>query len=184
MGGNAKLAGRRSTAATQPLAVAHPAEFKRAASRFASGVTVVTARTDGLAYGITVSAFASFSLDPLQVLVSIHRQNRLHSLITEARSFAVSILREDQRAVSEYFATPGRVPCEAFPNIPCHTAVTGAPVIAGCLAHFDCVLADVYPGNDHTIFIGAVVSVGADDGDPLVYFDRNYRGVREHQSAG
>ncbi len=162
---------------------AHAAEFKRAAARFASGVTVVTARHDGLAHGITVSAFASFCLDPLQVLVSIYRENRLHSMITGARSFAVSILREDQRAISEYFATPGRAPCDAFPGVACHSEVTGAPLISGSLAHFDCVLTAAFPGSDHTIFIGDVVAVSAGDGAPLVYFDRDYRGVREHQAA-
>jgi len=77
------------------LSRAHAADFKRAASRFASGVTVVTARHAGLAYGITVSAFASFCIDPLQVLVSIFRQNRLHAMILNEQAFAVSILRED-----------------------------------------------------------------------------------------
>jgi flavin reductase (DIM6/NTAB) family NADH-FMN oxidoreductase RutF len=46
------------------------AQLKRAARRFASAVTVVTAwLNDGL-YGGTGSAFFSLSLEPLQVLIS------------------------------------------------------------------------------------------------------------------
>lgn len=92
-------------------------EFRRAAGRFASGVTIVTTRRDLEIYGITVSAFASFSIDPLQVLVSIWQGNRLHDMIRESGMFAVSVLGEDQRSVSEYFARPGRIPLRRSPAI-------------------------------------------------------------------
>jgi flavin reductase (DIM6/NTAB) family NADH-FMN oxidoreductase RutF len=45
--------------------------FRQAAGRFASGVTVVTTRAAEGAYGVTVSSFASLSLNPLLVTVSI-----------------------------------------------------------------------------------------------------------------
>ena len=45
--------------------------FRKAAGRFASGVTVVTTRAADGAYGVTVSSFASLSLNPLLVTVSI-----------------------------------------------------------------------------------------------------------------
>jgi flavin reductase (DIM6/NTAB) family NADH-FMN oxidoreductase RutF len=164
--------------------IADPAEFRRAAGRFASGVTVVTSRRGSLVYGITVSAFASFSVDPLQVLVSIWRGNRLHDMIRESGVFAVSVLLEGQRSVSEYFATPGRAPVEdSFPEIEVERLVTGAPVIAGCLAHFDCRVTSSFTGSDHTIFIGEVRAVGSRDGQPLLYYSRDYRGLRDWEDA-
>jgi flavin reductase (DIM6/NTAB) family NADH-FMN oxidoreductase RutF len=164
--------------------VADPVEFRRAAGRFASGVTVVTTRSGGQLYGITVSAFASFSIDPLQVLVSIWRGNRLHEMIRESGVFAVSVLEEGQRSVSEYFATPGRVPVDgAFPDIDVEQHATGAPVIAGSLAYFDCRLSASFPGSDHTIYIGEVVAVGSREGRPLLYYSRDYRGLRDWQQA-
>jgi flavin reductase ActVB len=45
-------------------------EFRSALSRFPSGVTVVTTRdSEGRFHGITVSSFASVSLEPPLILV-------------------------------------------------------------------------------------------------------------------
>lgn len=155
-------------------------QFKQAARRFASGVAVVTARRGREVHGITVSAFVTLSLEPVQVLVSINAGSRLHDMIQESQHFAVNVLREHQRHISHYFASAGRPGCiDEFPEIGSRALVTGAPVIDDCLAHFDCRLATIYPGGDHTIFIGLVVSAAGRAGEPLLYFDGDYRGVRD-----
>ncbi|MGH2586935.1 MAG: flavin reductase family protein [Dehalococcoidia bacterium] len=155
-------------------------DFKQAARRFASGVTVVTTRRDREIHGITASAFVTLSLDPLQVLVSINAGSRLHGMILESGHFAINVLREEQRAISHYFASPSRPTCiDEFPEIACRAHVTGAPVLEDCLAHFDCRLAATYPGGDHTIFIGDVLSAAGGEGAPLLYFDGDYRGMRD-----
>jgi flavin reductase (DIM6/NTAB) family NADH-FMN oxidoreductase RutF len=160
--------------------------FKQSARRFASGVTVVTTQQNDLIYGLTVSAFSTLSIDPLLVLVCIRSGNRLTDMITESGCFAVNILREEQRPVSQYFATPGREPLDAahgFPDIPTVLDQSGAPIIFGSLAYFDCQVHELHSDGDHTIFIGSVVGAGAMDGVPLVYFDGNYRGVRDREPA-
>ena len=154
--------------------------FRQAARGFASGVTVVTTRRDSDVYGITVSAFMTLSLDPLQVLVSIRQGNRLHDMIVESGRFAVNILAEHQRPVSQYFAQPGRPTCtDAFPDIETFQDATGSPVVKDSLSYFDCFLATRHPGGDHSIFIGDVVGAGATEGRPLLYFAGDYRGLRE-----
>lgn len=147
---------------------------------FASGVTVVTARRDGLVYGLTASAFVSLSLEPPQVLVCISRQASLHPVLERVDTFAVNILRDDQRALAEYFASMGRKPGPEFPDIAARAGITGAPLIEGALAYFDCRMAARLPAADHTIFIGSVVDADADGaGQPLVYFNRNYRALSD-----
>lgn len=75
--------------------------FRHALSQFASGVTVVTTRAaSGLPRGLTVTAFASVSLDPPLVLVSIDNRSEAHDGFA-AGAFAVSVLAEGQEAVSE-----------------------------------------------------------------------------------
>jgi flavin reductase (DIM6/NTAB) family NADH-FMN oxidoreductase RutF len=164
------------------------ADFKQAARRFASGVTVVTARRGNEVYGLTVSAFTSLSVDPLMVLVSVRSGSILTEMIRESGSFAVSILRQEQQVASQFFAVSGRSPAqEAFPEVECVTDATGAPIVADCLAYFDCTVDQAIPGGDHTIFIGAVQAATGRPGEPLVYFDGAYRGVRnlgEPVSAG
>ncbi|MFN0072960.1 MAG: flavin reductase family protein [Chloroflexota bacterium] len=160
--------------------------FKQSARRFASGVTVVTTEEGGLIYGLTVSAFSTVSIDPLLVLVCIRSGNRLTEMISGSARFAVNILREEQRPVSQYFATPGREPLAAaggFPEIPTSIDQSGSPVVDGNLAYFDCRVREAYPVGDHTIFVGEVVGAGSTDGSPLVYFDGNYRGVRDWEPS-
>src|SRR4029077_1897508 len=81
--GQRVLAGKRPDAAGDSPRTAPPLPhplmspidartFRHVLARFPSGVTVVTVRdADGRDYGMTVSAFASLSLDPPLVLVCI-----------------------------------------------------------------------------------------------------------------
>lgn len=154
-----------------------PADFKQAARRFASGVTVVTTTVGAHAvYGVTVSSFASLSLNPLLVTVSLASYSRLLTYVRESGRFAVSVLGCDQQDVSRYFASQGRDPSAGgFSEIEAQVAVTGAPIIAGCLSFFDCEVHEFLPGGDHTIMVGRVVSAGGTSGQPLLYYDGDYR---------
>jgi flavin reductase (DIM6/NTAB) family NADH-FMN oxidoreductase RutF len=152
--------------------------FRHAAGRFASGVTVVTTPASEGVYGVTVSSFASLSLNPLLVTVSIKRSSPLLEYVGSADAFAVSVLASDQQQVAEYFATPGRTPQPAgFATVPTTTGQTGAPVIDGCLSWFDCTVDDVLPGGDHEILVGRVVAAGGRIGEPLVYWSGGYRAL-------
>jgi flavin reductase (DIM6/NTAB) family NADH-FMN oxidoreductase RutF len=79
--------------------------FRQAAGRFASGVTVVTTIASEGAYGVTVSSFASLSLNPLLVTVSVNRSSRLLRHVRAVEAFAVSVPASDQQQVAHYFAT-------------------------------------------------------------------------------
>lgn len=92
--------------------------FRHAAGRFASGITVVTTQAIEGAYGVTVSSFASLSLNPLLVTVSINRSSVLLGYIRSAGAFAVSVLASDQQQVAEYFAMRERTPQPGgFPTV-------------------------------------------------------------------
>jgi flavin reductase (DIM6/NTAB) family NADH-FMN oxidoreductase RutF len=152
--------------------------FRQAAGRFASGVTVVTTRASEGAYGVTVSSFASLSLNPLLVTVSINRSSRLLEYVRSVEVFAVSVLADDQQPVASYFATSGRRPEPAgFSTVPTTVQQTGTPIIAGCLSWFDCALEDILPGGDHEILVGRVAAAGGRTGQPLVYWSGEYRAL-------
>ena len=74
--------------------------FRHAMSHFASGVTIMTTTAAGRMHGMTVSAFASQSLDPLLILVSVERSTVMHRLVMESRVFAINILGD--RWVNEF----------------------------------------------------------------------------------
>ena len=158
-----------------------PDDFKGALGSWAAGVTVVSTKLDGQVYGITVSSFSSLSLDPLLVLVSIQNSNALAAMIPQSKVFAVSILADDQEAVSNAFSKSGREPGatlgEDVPTLDWHT---GSPIVTGAVAHLDCHLESAIQGGDHTIMIGKVVGAAFDASkEPLIYFRRRYRGLAD-----
>ena len=158
----------------------HGHAFRQAAGRFASGVTVVTTRASQGAYGVTVSAFASLSLNPLLVTVSINQSSALLGYVRSAEAFAVSVLASDQQQVAAYFATSGRTPEPAgFATVSTTSRQTGAPIVDGCLSWFDCTVEDLLPGGDHEILVGRVAAAGGRTGEPLVYWAGGYRALTE-----
>jgi flavin reductase (DIM6/NTAB) family NADH-FMN oxidoreductase RutF len=148
-------------------------------SNFATGVTVLTTRTaDGVMHGMTANAVTSVSLDPPLVLVCVDRGARTHRYIEESRAFALNILSEDQRHLSERFARRDAEGPSLWVGLSLRPGATGSPVILDTIAYVDCRLFAAYPGGDHTIFVGEVVDLGVlSDKPPLLFFRSGYTGV-------
>lgn len=147
-------------------------EFRNTLGRFASGVTIVTAKgADGQPCGITVSAFSSVSLDPPLVLVCIDKRASLHACMCEGVHFAVNILSEDQEVLSRRFASKDE---DRFSGTGYCESSLGTPLIDGSLATLECRVLHAYPGGDHTIVVGEVESTSVADGKPLAYFRGGY----------
>ena len=150
-------------------------EFRRALSRFASGVTVVTLKDkDGNAHGITVSAFSSVSLEPPLVLVCIDNDATSHRAFHEGKRFVVNILSEEQSEHSNQFAS--QIP-DKFINIHHHEGLEGIPVLKNALVNLECRLVQNFVAGDHTIFIGEIEQAHVGDGKPLVYYHGDYRKI-------
>jgi flavin reductase (DIM6/NTAB) family NADH-FMN oxidoreductase RutF len=152
------------------------ADFKRIMGSFLSGVTVVTTAWQGRFCGITVSAFASLSLEPTLVLISINHEARSHAAIGDAKLFVVNILAEHQQELSVRFAAQDDG--HKFDGLAYRLGKLGAPVLDGALAHAECQVVEALPGGDHTIFVGEVVAGGAREGLPLGYYRGAYRRLR------
>jgi len=165
---------------TESVQTVDPAQFKRALGLWASGVTVVTTRTNGLIYCMTASSFSSLSIDPLLVIVCVAHSARLHELVEASGAFAVNVLRDDQRELGEAFARSGREPSERVDVVDTFDGPTGSPIFSPCLAYLDCKVRSIFDGGDHSIVVGEVQAAGSDEsGMPLIYFNRSYRAVRD-----
>src|SRR5262245_59927454 len=82
-------------------------EFRRALGHFATGVTVVTVeREQGRVHGMTANSFASVSLEPALISICVDERARILPMLKEKRRFGVSVLKQDQQGMSEYFAKP------------------------------------------------------------------------------
>jgi len=152
-------------------------DFKRAMSRFASGVTVVTTRdASGRHHGITVSAFCSLSASPSLVLACIHKQTASHYAFLEYDGFVVNILSEDQEHVSQQFALAAE---NKFGGDPVLTEGRGLPRLDGSLVTLECRTRATYDGGDHTILVGEVEHADIREGRPLIYFHHDYHRIKE-----
>lgn len=148
------------------------AEFKHAMRHVPTGVTVVTTFKEGEPRGITVNAFASVSLEPPSLLICINREARSYLFISSSKVFCVNVLAGDQRALAMHFS--GKVRERQFDDVGYTIDATGAPVLDGAIAHFDCELADEYQFGSHSILIGHVLSCSARAGSPLGYFNGGF----------
>lgn len=150
--------------------------FKETLGSWASGVSVVTTREDDLLYGLTVSSFASVSLEPALVSICISNGNRAAGMIEGSGWFAVSVLSADQEDASNYFARRGREPTEGFVEIDGAWTQSGLPIVQGSIAWVVCDVHQAVLAGDHTLFIGSVRDAGSDpDLEPLLYWRRGYR---------
>src|SRR5258708_39547048 len=154
-----------------------PVTFRRVAGTFTTGVTVITVERDpGVVNGLPANSFTSVSLDPLLILVCVSHEARLLSFLKTQRRFCVNILREDQHALSEFFAKLEQTPEEhARLGIRYRWTASGIPLLEGTLAELACNVVAEHPAGDHTIFIGEVESMESHDGEPLLFHRGQYR---------
>ena len=156
---------------------AEPGAFRASMALLPTGVTVVTSGQGERTEGMTANAVISVSLEPLLLLVSVHKAARLNPRIKEEGYYAVSILAADQEGLSRLFASPERSSgLPAMNSLGGGYGVTGAPLAAGALAAIECELEEVYPGGDHELFLGRVVAVHMGDRrkGPLVFHEGSY----------
>ena len=109
--------------------------FRNVLGRFATGVSVIAIGIDEGVHAMTANAVCALSLDPPQVLFCPNKQGRLAQLLPTIERFSVSFLREEQQALSTYFAGGWKEPQPpSFRFVQDH----GAPRLEGSLAALVC----------------------------------------------
>jgi flavin reductase (DIM6/NTAB) family NADH-FMN oxidoreductase RutF len=143
-------------------------DFRAALAMFATGVTIVTARTaEGEPIGLTANSFNSVSLTPPLVQWSLSQAATSMDAFRQGSHYAINILAADQQALALRFATRGT---ERFADLDFTEGLGGAPLISGCVATFECFNRSRYAEGDHVIFVGEVEHCSYRAGaSPLLY---------------
>ena len=129
-------------------------EFRAALGMFATGVTIVTARTaTGELVGLTANSFNSVSLEPPLVLWSLGRSAGSMAAFSAGSHYAISILAADQKELAERFASKRD---DRWADVAFTDGACGAPLLAGAAATFECFNRSRYEEGDHVIFVGEV----------------------------
>ncbi len=146
--------------------------LRKASSKFATGIAIVTAAgPDGTPHGMTVNSFTSVSCDPPVISVSIDLKCSVLPVLLEARHLGVSVLNDSQKDVSSRFAGV----CDSrFDGIAWHCAPSGVPMIDDVLATFECQPHTTLEIGDHVVMFLLVEAAEVFSGRPLLYFDSRY----------
>lgn len=148
--------------------------FRRLMGRWATGVSVVTARDGEVDAGLTVNALLSVSLRPPAVLVSLMHDVDTLPVIERSGRFAVSFLAGDQRPMSERFAST-QAPAEKFRGVALHRGPFGGALLDGSLGALECLVRSRLPAFDHVLLLGEVVYQEAGrEAPPLLFFHSGY----------
>ena len=149
-------------------------ELRNALGSFATGVTIITTRDrDGKRPD---QMFYCTKLDwtPRQILATYAcRSLYAQSLpaFQESTYFVVNILAFDQIELSNKFAKQSE---DKFIDVDHIIAESGAPVMIGAAAHFDCRNEFRHYGGDHIIFIGHVERFAYTDRPTLLFCRGKY----------
>lgn len=141
--------------------------FRSVMGHFASGVTIISTRHEGIDYGLTASAVSSLSLDPPMLLICVNKTTNTRAAIEASGVFAVNILGENQSEVARQFATSRP---DKFTGLSVSYGDLGVPLLKDVLATIECRVTEVVSGGTHSIFLAKVQTAQATEEMPLTYF--------------
>ena len=150
-----------SSPVSAPAALAaeqDPAQYRKALSCFATGVTVVAARWQGTDWAMTCNSFSSVSLEPRLVLWSIRKAASSLEAFTRSGGFSVSVLSQLQQPLARQFAA-GDMDAR-FAGVPVERMKSERLRLSEAAAWFDCSLHQLVDAGDHHIVIGRVHEFG------------------------
>lgn len=149
--------------------------FRRVMGRFPSGVTIITAAEKGQMRGMTANAFMSGSMAPPLCIVSIAKRAALHEVLMRGKHFGVNILAQGQENLSQHFA--GKTIAGLI--VP-FTTIAGVPLLTDASAYIAARITARHDCGDHTLFVGHILAMDADERQPLVYHAGRYAQI-EHR---
>jgi len=153
----------------------NPGDFWKTLGQRAIGATIVTVDgAEGPAGFLGLSA-THISANPPMLLASVDKRTSALRDIQERKHFAVNFLPKGAEAIADAFGGKSDLKgADRFSLGEWTTLQTGAPIHAGALGAFDCVLEETIERDSVVIVIGRVVATRTADGEPLIMFRGAY----------
>ncbi|ANY24140.1 MULTISPECIES: flavin reductase family protein [Gordonia] len=146
------------------------ARFRDAMATVCTPVAVVTAMDGQRPHGTTVSAFASLSMTPPSLLVSLDRGSELLGLVLDAGVFGMNVLGSTQSRLAGQFARKG---ADKFDGVSWRVDA-GVPRIADVPHWLAAEVMHTAEVADHIVVFGRVVDVASETIAPLTYHARSF----------
>ncbi len=154
-------------------------EFRKALSRLAAGVCIISTAREGQRRGVTATAVCSVSASPPMLLVCVNTATGTCKMIQDSGLFAVNLLGDLHREVAEVFA--GRNGVQGDDRFVHGNWLDGdrwgMPILREAPSALECRVDKVVLAGTHAVFFGLVEQAYFADGSPLVYHDGNFHTV-------
>ena len=145
--------------------------FKKAMSKFSTGLTVISINSKDRYIGKTVNSFASLSLKPKLILFALDVKSSSLDEFQKSRFIGINILSNKQKKISKYFSKK-KVTWGKFSTILSKNKV---PLIDNAIVNLECKKIKTYKSGDHIIFICKVENLNIIDNlKPLIYYNNKY----------
>lgn len=153
-----------------------PEDFRNAMRNQVSTVSIVACGSVGSRTGLTATAACSLSDKPAMVSICVNRSSRAHRAILDVGCFSLNFLSAGQIRLADTFSgRTGLIGEARFGEGSWSNLFTGAPVLEGALASFDCILESRHEFPSHSIFAGVVKATRVHpEGSPLLYAHGRY----------
>lgn len=153
--------------------------FRNVMGNFATGITVITTKVGNeTSCGMTANTFVSVSLNPKLILVSIGNNAKMLGYIRQSNQFTVNFLSSEQKDVSMQFA--GQLK-ETKPYE--FEWLQSLPIIENSLATIVCNVYAEQVAGDHTLIIGEVTDFRQHQGEPLLFYQGQYRQIQTLENS-
>lgn len=144
--------------------------FREAMGNVAAAVSVVTVLHEGEPHGTTVSAFASLSMEPPMLLVSLDQRSALLSKLEIGSTVGVNVLAAHQDQIALRFAGKGDAKFDGVP----WSIEDGAPALLERHAWVSMSVDQLVAAGDHTLVLGKVLAAEASPNASLTYWQRTF----------
>jgi len=157
----------------QPLAKS----FTNAMRALVGNCSVITAGEGEDISGLLVTSAISLSADPPLLLACVNRASSSWPLLKKYRKFGWSSLGADHQKVAENFSGFGGLQgADRYQGAKWRPAETGALLLEGAPAGFDCALEEMIDRATHSIVIGRVRAIRQNPAaGALVYWNGAFR---------
>jgi flavin reductase len=158
-------------------------EFLSAMRASANSIALVTTVRAQTPLGMTVTSWCSLSTDPPSLLVCPNGSSHTATAILESGFFCANLLSDTQTHLADMFTSKASQG-DRFASTEWRQLASGAPVLEGALASFDCAFTGALRPGSHHICLGEGRTVLLGTDRPLVYHDRGYGRVQMERSEG
>ena len=157
----------------------------RALSHLWTPLAAVTSAHEGVRSGQIAVSVHGASIVPQRprLTAALWKRNLTHDLVAASGVFAVHLLREDQDELVYRLGLRSGRDGDKLAGLALREGVTGCPILAECLAVYECRVLNAMDGGDMTVFLGEVVAMDGRDGTPLWWRDLRPRMPAEQAAA-